>query len=50
MEMGGVNTGQIIDNVKAYEPRGWSCLHAIGKLGKFFSRNVRGRLHVCQFF
>lgn len=31
MEMGGANTGQTIDNVKAYEPRGWSCLHGIGE-------------------
>ncbi|KAK4704505.1 hypothetical protein P7C70_g1699, partial [Phenoliferia sp. Uapishka_3] len=29
MEMGGDNTGQVIDSVHAFEPRGWSCLHAI---------------------
>ncbi|KAM0751727.1 hypothetical protein T439DRAFT_300725 [Meredithblackwellia eburnea MCA 4105] len=29
LEMGGTNQGQIIDNVKAYEPRSWSTLHGI---------------------
>jgi len=29
IEFGGNNDGQIIDNVHAYEPRGWSCLHGI---------------------
>ncbi|KAM0755359.1 hypothetical protein T439DRAFT_375738 [Meredithblackwellia eburnea MCA 4105] len=29
IEMGGTNTGQIIDSVRSYEPRGWSAMHAI---------------------
>ncbi|KAL8281016.1 hypothetical protein RQP46_006695 [Phenoliferia psychrophenolica] len=29
LEFGGDSTGQIIDRVHAFEPRGWSCLHAI---------------------
>lgn len=29
IEMGGSNTGQKIDNVKVYEPRGWSAMHLI---------------------
>lgn len=31
LEMGGYNVGQTVDNVHAYEPRGWSVLHAIGE-------------------
>ncbi|GAA6039224.1 hypothetical protein JCM8097_000478 [Rhodosporidiobolus ruineniae] len=29
IEMGGSNTGQTIQNVKAYEPRGWSAMHLL---------------------
>ncbi|BGP43556.1 hypothetical protein JCM10450v2_007729 [Rhodotorula kratochvilovae] len=29
IEMGGNNANQVIKNVKAYEPRGWSALHVI---------------------
>lgn len=32
IEMGGSNSGQVIREVKAWEPRGWSVLHAIGEL------------------
>jgi hypothetical protein len=27
LEMGGANAGQVIDHVRAFEPRGWSTLH-----------------------
>ncbi|KAH8118393.1 hypothetical protein DFH11DRAFT_1567138 [Phellopilus nigrolimitatus] len=27
IEMGGANSGQIIEYVRSYTPRGWSCLH-----------------------
>ncbi|OKI40586.1 hypothetical protein A6A27_39640 [Micromonospora sp. CB01531] len=30
MEMGGASTGQVIQNVYAHDPRGWSALHLIG--------------------
>lgn len=30
IEFGGNTVGQVIDQVKVYEPRGWSCLHGIG--------------------
>lgn len=29
--MGGAVTGQVVQHVRAWEPRGWSALHAIGK-------------------
>lgn len=29
IEMGGNNRGQVIQNVKSYDPRGWSALHLI---------------------
>ncbi|ORY78843.1 hypothetical protein BCR35DRAFT_304837, partial [Leucosporidium creatinivorum] len=29
LEMGGSTSGQVITQIKAYEPRGWSVLHAI---------------------
>lgn len=32
IEMGGSNSGQVIREVKAWEPKGWSVLHAIGEL------------------
>lgn len=31
IEFGGNTVGQVIDQVKVYEPRGWSCLHGIGE-------------------
>ncbi|KAK4705407.1 hypothetical protein P7C70_g799, partial [Phenoliferia sp. Uapishka_3] len=33
IEMGGSTTGHVIDNVNAFEPRGWSTLHAIEGTG-----------------
>ena len=39
IEMGGNNVGQVIQNVKVFEPRGWSALHvmeggvAVGQAG-----------------
>ncbi|RSH91031.1 hypothetical protein EHS25_010207 [Saitozyma podzolica] len=27
LEFGGANSGQIVEYVKSYDPRGWSCLH-----------------------
>lgn len=32
IEMGGNAQGQTIRDSHVYEPRGWSCLHGIGKL------------------
>ncbi|KAL8290115.1 hypothetical protein RQP46_003054 [Phenoliferia psychrophenolica] len=33
LEMGGSNSGHVIDNVHAYEPRGWSTAHLIEGTG-----------------
>lgn len=30
LQLGGNTVGQVVDNVHAFEPRGWSVLHAIG--------------------
>lgn len=30
IEIGGFTTGQVVSNVASRNPRGWSCLHAIG--------------------
>ncbi|UKZ78827.1 hypothetical protein TrVFT333_006572 [Trichoderma virens FT-333] len=30
IEIGGFTTGQVVSNVASKNPRGWSCLHAIG--------------------
>jgi parallel beta-helix repeat protein len=27
IEMGGSNSGQLIEHVRSYDPRGWTCLH-----------------------
>ncbi|KAL8283195.1 hypothetical protein RQP46_005973 [Phenoliferia psychrophenolica] len=29
IEMGGSNTGQVVDSIHSYEPRGWTALHLI---------------------
>lgn len=29
IEMGGSNSGQLIEYVKSFDPRGWTCLHII---------------------
>jgi parallel beta-helix repeat protein len=38
IEMGGSNSGQLIEYVRSYDPRGWTCLHVAE--GGFSCNNV----------
>lgn len=35
IEMGGNTVGQVVSDIYAFDPRGWSCLHLIGTMSTY---------------